>query len=944
MKKSLTFCLTASLLFLGTGISLINGSPTEQEKAVLAETTIVSDTLTFNIFTKDSTSSSFEYTSNTTFTSYQGYMTSYSAGATKLIGLRNGASGGVQSEPSGIVTTKSFGRVRKITVVSSYISDSSALDVYGKKSESYESSGDLYVDKTMGEKIFTFNKTNGKEYTFSPSDDYQYIGFKTEATVLRINSITIEWEPLKSKPVIPEEELHISPDGLPHETGIQILGDFPVEFESDDESVFTVDENGLVTGVGVGEANLYVWYGEGDNDYEIYHIVVTQDEDVAEIRMPLSNETLSEPAGWELVTDPATLKDGDVITFASYSDGNYYVSSGWDTEWSNCIAVTSSSTLDDALSGATMISVLEVDGQFILYIEDEENAAFLGGFWSYDSTTGTWAFDMARSSSYHFWDISLDDNYLATISNAEDENSIIAYGDGDFWLGGDVLPQIYRYTGEYERGIVVTDKVNGESPALNFAQKFLKLAENATTDEEIIAALNAAKATSQFTSLEDTSYMMFKYAEANSEGDSIQKAMALYDYIVGKCELEDFFDRSPVYTPDVIIPGEPANIALDGQYHSTGIEVADGVEPTFTSSNPNVFVVDEDGNVKATGGGVAELLITVNGQTYRQRIVVEEEINPITVPGNSTSTSQSGWVRVEDVSELKDGDVVTFVSQRENGDYYAAGDWDSYYTNCLGESAATVDEQTDYLSATDAAQLIIFENDGTYSFYVDTNTFDGWLGGHYDEELDFLSDRTMENPEWTISIDEQTGYATVKNTEFKGKQILYDEEDFYLTSGWNPIYLYKFVGQTSACATIDDTVDGNSAALQFSHYFLNKMAEVCDADGQTGKANILKVIDEIMASDEYAAVEASTISKLMLEYATASETGDTIQKAVALYDYIAGKYEISNLFNREIPTNAANPHHTTFANETAILSIVMVLGTFVTFAFALKARKKKENI
>ena len=91
---------------------------------------------------------------------------------------------------SGIVTTSSNGKVRKIVVDwHTATSGSRVLWVYGSN-EPFTSASELY-NNTKGERIAEIKMG---DTTFEVEGDYSYIGLRSNSGAMYINSITVTWE------------------------------------------------------------------------------------------------------------------------------------------------------------------------------------------------------------------------------------------------------------------------------------------------------------------------------------------------------------------------------------------------------------------------------------------------------------------------------------------------------------------------------------------------------------------------------------------------------------------------------------------------------------------------------------------------------------------------------------------------------------------------------
>ena len=108
-----------------------------------------------------------------------------SAGGNTSIQLRS-------SSYSGIVTTSSIGKVKKISVTwNSNTEAGRTLDIYGKNT-TYSSNTDLYGNGDKGEKIGSIICGTSTELTIT--DDYAYIGLRSNKNTLYLTEIEITWE------------------------------------------------------------------------------------------------------------------------------------------------------------------------------------------------------------------------------------------------------------------------------------------------------------------------------------------------------------------------------------------------------------------------------------------------------------------------------------------------------------------------------------------------------------------------------------------------------------------------------------------------------------------------------------------------------------------------------------------------------------------------------
>lgn len=92
---------------------------------------------------------------------------------------------------SGVVSTTSGGKVKKIVVTwNSNTSNGRTLNVYGKNS-AYSSAADLYGNQTQGTLLGTIVYGTSTEITVS--GDYEYIGFRSASGALYLSEVDITW-------------------------------------------------------------------------------------------------------------------------------------------------------------------------------------------------------------------------------------------------------------------------------------------------------------------------------------------------------------------------------------------------------------------------------------------------------------------------------------------------------------------------------------------------------------------------------------------------------------------------------------------------------------------------------------------------------------------------------------------------------------------------------
>lgn len=165
MKQLLTFFLTALLAFS------------------VGWAATVTDVLDYQVLELGSSYANF---TGKTATSDAVYAGNAMKGSGNTIQLRS------TNSNSGIVTTGSGGKARKVTVVwNSNTSNGRDLMIYGKNT-AYSAATDLYASSTGGTYLGSIVK--GTSTSLTITGDYEYIGFRSQSGAMYLTSVTIDWE------------------------------------------------------------------------------------------------------------------------------------------------------------------------------------------------------------------------------------------------------------------------------------------------------------------------------------------------------------------------------------------------------------------------------------------------------------------------------------------------------------------------------------------------------------------------------------------------------------------------------------------------------------------------------------------------------------------------------------------------------------------------------
>lgn len=97
------------------------------------------------------------------------------------------------NKDSGIITTVSGGKVKKVKITWNENCNDRILNVYGSNT-AYTALSELYDEAKQGTKVASFAKTDGNaEYTFTT--DYSYVAFRGETGGgIYIDELEITWE------------------------------------------------------------------------------------------------------------------------------------------------------------------------------------------------------------------------------------------------------------------------------------------------------------------------------------------------------------------------------------------------------------------------------------------------------------------------------------------------------------------------------------------------------------------------------------------------------------------------------------------------------------------------------------------------------------------------------------------------------------------------------
>ena len=144
------------------------------------------DELTWEGLGLGGSNSSYAPFADITFNSSAVYAGIASSGTGKYIQLRSNKS------DAGIVTTKSGGKLKSVTITFNEQTTDRAIDIYGKN-EPYEVVPDMYDTNKKGELIGSI-AANGESFTLTPDISYKYVGMVAHNGAIYIDKIIVVWE------------------------------------------------------------------------------------------------------------------------------------------------------------------------------------------------------------------------------------------------------------------------------------------------------------------------------------------------------------------------------------------------------------------------------------------------------------------------------------------------------------------------------------------------------------------------------------------------------------------------------------------------------------------------------------------------------------------------------------------------------------------------------
>lgn len=249
MRKTLLYSLLITLTSLWTG-------------AVKAAE--VTDELTWQGLGLTSSNANYSTVSNKTFTSNAIYKATASSGQGKYIQLRS-------KSDAGIVTTKSGGKVKSVTIEFNESTTDRAITVFAKN-QAYTGADQLYGTTNAGSQLGKIY-ANAESKTLTVSGDYEYVAIRATDGSVYIDKITIVWE--TGVDTRTDANLSFSTNTASATVGKDFTpptlnnpNNVSVYYSSSNDQVATVEPDGEVTLVGAGTTTITASVYESDKVYK----------------------------------------------------------------------------------------------------------------------------------------------------------------------------------------------------------------------------------------------------------------------------------------------------------------------------------------------------------------------------------------------------------------------------------------------------------------------------------------------------------------------------------------------------------------------------------------------------------------------------------------------------------------------------------------------------
>ncbi len=432
---------------------------------------------------------------------------------------------------SGIVTTASGGKVRRITVKWTSETAGRTLQVYGKNT-AYSGTSDLYGGSAtqgtlIGEIVY------GTNSSITISGDYEYIGLRSKTGMLSVKDLTIDWE-TGSGTELQEPNVAFAHASVTREyTSLQYQQQANTTTGYDGTLTYSCTNTGYFN---INSQTGMVSWSEGAAGQQT--IVTATAPQTANYKSGLASYTLtltspgSDADVYTLVTDAAQIQTNGTqyILVADYGNPSaYYALGAQNGSYRTAVAVTpNGNEIDVAGLGAVAVTLTSVgNGQYALstggnyYLTCASSGAAL--------TTA----NAATDEKTHWTIEAADGKYRVMNASATTRGIAYNYNNGNPRFGAYIPSESFKAAYLYVKGTPQVETVNTIAA--------LRELEDGTTVRLTLSEQNRGEVTYNYNGStteayvrDQTSAVLFDNFLTNDPGWHTQKDMALIGSVMGQ--------------------------------------------------------------------------------------------------------------------------------------------------------------------------------------------------------------------------------------------------------------------------------------------------------------------------------------------------------------------------------------------------------------------------
>lgn len=664
--------------------------------------------------------------------------------------------------------------------------------------------------------------------------------------------------------------------------------DKSVTWSSDDETIATVDENGVVEGVAIGKTTIRVLTTDGE--YEDYCEVTVQENPYKVDK--LNKTTLSLGSNYTKYQNKSLISSAEYFLFVSTNGNNIQSNKNNDAAKHYGIVTTKTGGL------AKSVTVTFADNNTNSYDIYGSNTAYTDPDNLYGSDTkGTLIESISQSKT-----VVISDNYQ--------------------YLGF-YSPSGANYIAEIK---IEWEPVKPTSISL--------AAENSTTvsvgkAENIIPTFTNSN--SLIVSEEGLSWSSSDTSVATVSNGVVTGVAAGNVTITATSEA----DNNVKNTIDLVVSAEIVHVesvslneSILNLVDEEKVELIATISPdnaydqsvSWESDDESVATVDSDGVVTGVSEGTATITVTTTDGEKTATCDVTVTMRP-----------RVSYELVTADSQLIVGAKYIVVGVKSEA-YFAMGHYESGNNIKPVEIPSPTDNVfTDVEAKLDDCAYVLGGESGAYTFYDGANYI--YAAGAATSGNNYLKAKSSvsETSKFDVSIDSSSSEATIcsidettinKLLRFNGGSSLFS---CYLdATKQSAVYLYRVVPKA-------DTAEG------FATIFLDQTGAICATAGSHATA-LEEIWDDLSSS--YSSLEATEKAALVSASASA-----LVKAAIARYDYLVSAYELTEFIQDHVVSGfRSNYISAKTNNNTAITVVIIVSLVSVTSLGVLITLKKRKTI